>query len=546
MNYIIFRLLLILGMFLSIGCSSSEPSGENLIQGELIKSFSVTVEGGVTNGIIDNTGKTITLNGISNGNQITDVDVVLSDGVSIFPDPVSFIGNWDAEEKIQIKYGDISLTYTIILADYNKKSNIIYVNPMSKRQKIEFVGGDMERSQSFMQKASDPQAVANWCFKDIPFDICRVSYDKKQEETEGQKNMSFYDDAIRSMKNLKIANPDIKFWATMKSDYNGYNDQNNLPDWICDYSPTTRFDCDKYAVFLADYLEHMEDNGVRISYLATSKEWVGVITAERAKKIIEKLNSECENRNIKKPLYVDPASWGISQGVEFIKSASSIGSLELYYGFSTHNLNGNESEKLIYEKFVTEANKYGKFAFADETSTGAGGRTNGEEPTDLTGLIEAYMEKAEFYKDGIQGELFFEIFSRGVNAETRSVYFTNGGTPKRMRSYYVMKSFVEGICGGTHYVEPTHTSVDSCIKSMAFVDEEKAFLVVLNNGEDIVKNLGVSLVGEYPKANVEKMVCYDINEPIEGSEINNVEFFNNTLMTDVPAKSLTFITINYK
>lgn len=542
---ILINLLLLVWMFMSMGCSSSESGDETPLPEELIKSFSVTVEGRVLDGIIDNTKRTITLNGISNGNMISDVDVVLSDGVSIFPDPTAFIGNWDIEEKIQIKYNDTSLTYTVILADYNKSSNIISVNPLSKRQKIEFVGGDMERSQSFMQKASDPQTVANWCFRDIPFDICRVSYDKKQEESEGYKNMSFYDDAIKSMKNLKIANPNIKFWATMKSDYNGYNDENNLPDWICDYAPTTRFDCDKYAVFLADYLEHMEKNEVPISYLATSKEWVGVITAERAKTIIEKLNSECEKRNINKPLYVDPASWGISQGVEFIKSASSIGSLELYYGFSTHNLNGNESKKLIYEKFVAEANKHGKFAFADETSTGPGGRTNGEEPTDLTNLIEVYMEKAEFYKDGIQGELFFEVFSRGVNSETRCVYFTNGGAPKRMRSYYVMKSFVEGISGGTYYVEPTHTSVDSSIKSMAFVDEEKAFLVVLNNGESIVRSLGVSLVGDYPQANIKKMVYYDINGPIEGSEISDADFFNNAIVTDIPAKSLTFITIAY-
>ncbi|MFA6832014.1 MAG: hypothetical protein WCR36_07065, partial [Bacteroidaceae bacterium] len=184
------------------------------------------------------------------------------------------------------------------------------INPYAHKQKILFIGGDMERSQSFLQQAVNPEQVAAWCFGDVHFEICRVSYDKQQELIEGKKNFHFYDNAIKSMKLLQKVNPDIRFWSTMKSDYNGYEHTNNLPKWICDYKPTTRFDCDKYASFLADYLELMENNGVRIHYLAVAKEWVHVVTAQRAKEIINKLNILCEQRQIQKPLYVDPASWG--------------------------------------------------------------------------------------------------------------------------------------------------------------------------------------------------------------------------------------------
>lgn len=53
----------------------------------------------------------------------------------------------------------------------------VTINVDEKKQKILFIGGDMERSQSFMQKAKDPLLVAKWCFSDIPFEVCRVSYE---------------------------------------------------------------------------------------------------------------------------------------------------------------------------------------------------------------------------------------------------------------------------------------------------------------------------------------------------------------------------------
>ena len=59
---------------------------------------------------------------------------------------------------------------------------------------------------------------------DIPFNTYRVKYDKLQEMTEGDVDMDgAYADQVKSMKLLKLASPDIKFYATMKSDYNGYN-----------------------------------------------------------------------------------------------------------------------------------------------------------------------------------------------------------------------------------------------------------------------------------------------------------------------------------
>lgn len=415
------------------------------------------------------------------------------------------------------------------------------INPHTHKQKILFIGGDMERSQGFLQQAANSEQIATWCFKDIHFEICRVSYDKQQELTEGKKVFHFYDNAIKSMKLLQKINPNIRFWATMKSDYNGYQHVNNLPNWICDYKPTTRFDCDKYAGFLADYLELMETNGVRIHYLAVAKEWVHVVTAERARQIINKLNVICERRKIHKPLYVDPASWGVTQGVKFVQQVDKIGSEDLYYGFSTHNLNKKEHNQFLYEDFVSAVSHCGKLAFADETGTGSGGRTHGEEPEDMNHILNVYREKAEFYQDGIQGELFFEPFSRGVSSETRSIYFIKNGQAKRMRSYYVMQQFVNGISGKGMYYVPCHTQdVHEGTYTMAFTNGEELFVTIINKSDCLQSNVSISLPNAFEIGTVNRCV-FEQTLSISGME-NKIEGVDSSVTLDFPAKSITFLT----
>lgn len=426
-----------------------------------------------------------------------------------------------------------------------RPANLVTVDYSRQRQRIEVIGGDMERSQHFLVYAKDPQQVADWCFKDIPFNVCRVSYDKKQELIEGDKNMGFYNKAVEAMKMVKKANPNIKFWATMKSDYNGYEKKNNLPDWICNYNPTTWFDCDKYGIFLADYLEYMESQGVGISYLAVSKEWTQVITAERAKKTINKVIEECAKRNIKQPLFVDPASWSISQGVKYIKDVAKANSMDLYYAFSTHNLNDAEKNSFIYEEFVAEASKYNKPAIADESPAGAGGKYYGVDPATLSGILSAYKERADFYKDGIQGEIFFELFSRGVEGETRRIYFEKYGEAKRMRSYFVMKEFSIGAFD-TRYIEPTHFGVSSSVHSMAFANDDKLFIVLLNESSSPIDE--ISVVCDLDNREIVNVshVYFDEEQPTSGTRVDNVETRGTIIPIKMAKGSISFITVNLR
>lgn len=80
----------------------------------------------------------------------------------------------------------------------------------------------MERSAHFLNRATNSQEIANWYYKDIKFAYSRVSYDRQQELSEGNPNMAFYDGAVAAMKLVQNARPSVKFWATLKSDYDGF------------------------------------------------------------------------------------------------------------------------------------------------------------------------------------------------------------------------------------------------------------------------------------------------------------------------------------
>ncbi|MCG8578672.1 MAG: hypothetical protein MI866_02070 [Bacteroidales bacterium] len=413
----------------------------------------------------------------------------------------------------------------------------ITVDYAAKQQKITMIGSDMERSASFLQNAANPQEIADWCYKDIDNVVCRVSYDKKQELVEGTTNFSFYNNAIESMKMVKAANPDVKFWATMKSDYNGYNNENNLPDWICNYKPTTWFNTNKYGTFLADYLELMNNNGVPISYISVSKEW-SVITVDRAHQIIQKINSECNSRGIPQPQYMSPASWGVSQGISYVESVGNkAGYVDMYAGFSSHNLN---NQPHLWDEFVNACSNLSKPAYCDESGTGGGGRTNGEEPETLDALLNAYSEKATMYAAGLQGELMFEPWSRGVNSETRTIYFTSGQEGKRMRSYYIMKQFANHI-SGRNYLSSYSSGVPG-VEIMSFGNDQEIALWLINTSSTEYSELDVNISNTRINGKVYQY-NWDINSKIQGEAgILEPNVFKN-FTCNLKAKSINLIVI---
>ncbi|WP_372756113.1 T9SS type A sorting domain-containing protein [Mariniflexile sp.] len=366
------------------------------------------------------------------------------------------------------------------------------------------------------------------------------------------ENMAFYDDAILTMKAIKAANPDVKFLATMRSDYNGYNsdNRNNLPEYIYNYScveaneegkcirtlGNSAFNTDAFGIFLADYLELMHTNGLTISYLATAKEWT-VVTAQRSHDTYLKLVSECANRGIPVPEIIAPASWSLSQGINYANQVADLGFQDEYHSFSSHNLNSQDE---LFSDFANAASAIGKKAWNDESSAGGGSRTQGVNP-DLSLAIDAYIEKTKQYEGGLVGECFFEINSRGVDSETRTIYFKNNTEAKRLRSYYIMKDFANNIVD-KNYIQSTISSLTN-VHTMAFGSDHRFTLVVINDGESDINNLPIHFNNVQLNGNIQESSWVNTSND-EGDKRVIIKENASSFKTDIRAKSINIYTIN--
>ncbi|MBP8792393.1 MAG: hypothetical protein KBH29_04375, partial [Lutibacter sp.] len=402
----------------------------------------------------------------------------------------------------------------------------VSINASNTKQKIVLMGGDMERNAPALLLAPNKSEIVDWLVKDIPFNTFRVKYDKLQEMTEGVVDLDgTYAEQVLSMKMLLAANPDIKFFATMKSDYHGYNqgNRNNLPTFIYDESydsstdattGTKSFDGVKYGRFLADYIEYMSVNNVPITYLSTSKEW-SIMTATRAKATIESLISNLASRNIAMPLIVDAGSWSLTQGITTVNTYISNNVDQYVYGYGAHKYGGSDT----WPEYVTAVKKTGKIGINDESSHGGGGQTT-EVEVPITNALSWYTDKCNSYEGGIQGELFFEVWMKNNNFNkyyARPIVFTGSENGRRMRSYYIMKKFAENAVDAT-YVSQTLSNFDN-VASMAFVKDNKMVLWMINSSETAYSDFSVNInnFGLKEGMKVER-VNWDDTAVIEGAE----------------------------
>lgn len=420
----------------------------------------------------------------------------------------------------------------------------ITIDVNAKEQQINMIGTDFERTPKFLQKAANPQEIANWAVKDIPYRACRVPYDKQQEMVQGVKNLAYYDDIIASMKMLRIANPDLEFYATMKSDYNGYGKTNNLPDWMYDYDNKTYFLLDEYVQFLADYLELMHSEGLTIKYMTVAKEWTGVITASRTVDIIDGLAVELPKRGVPIPLCTDPSAWGADGAKKFVNSIINLGAAERFHAFSAHWYDCTSSYAKVLTRFTNfsiACNNANAYAWNDESGYGQDGSFSAF-PDDISSLFTVYSRRCNMYEAGIHGELFFEICSRGQAGENRSIYFTEGMKGVRNITYYVGKKFAENIYMH-NYVKPVNNSLASEVYSMSFVTDSMVALWVVNGSTNNYNSLGLAVNNATINGRIDQF-DYSMESIIQGDYTLVEKPASGGLYVNVPARTLSCILIH--
>lgn len=372
-------------------------------------------------------------------------------------------------------YSLVALLFALALPLISKGAPAITINPNESRQTITMMGGDMERSSMFLVEAANPMQIANWAFKEISFNVCRVQYDKHQELREGAPDFPWYERQVQAMKLVQAANPKIAFFATLRSDYHGYKmgDSNNFPTWI--WKPDSKqFRAEKWGGFLADYVIHMHRSGLPIRYISTGKEMTQLIDAKLAVATAKAMFEKLDAAKVPRPQLTEPGAWSLPQATDFIRQAGEIEELKMFHAYATHNYRKHgESD---WREFCLAAKHAGAEAWNAESSMG--GRDIGDSDSPFSIAVDNMARRIQQYRAGINGEVFFELWSRGISRESRAIWFRKGIPAKRHRSYYLMKAWTNSVIGRT--VVETTCATPHAIEALAFRKGNQLSLWLVN------------------------------------------------------------------
>ena len=446
----------------------------------------------------------------------------------------------------------LSVLLTVIVTGVSHAQIPLSIRLNQTQQQIVMMGADMERSAGALQRAKNKEEIIRWVFDGTDgVDYLRVSFNKKQELERDQKRPEIYKAQIASMQQIKAVRADIRFWATPITDYGGYNHENNLPDWIYrgggynggKYEPD-KLEVGLYAEFLADYLQLMHQNDVSIFCLSPTKEWSQVITSAKASQIIRLLGKECKDRDVPMPVIVGPSSWSVTGGIGDLKRIQKLGDQSLYAGFSTHKYNKSGTERNV-RQFVELSATMGKPAFNDESGFGAAGRTSGEEP-EFERILASFFARAPDYRAGLAGEVFFENWSRGINSETRSIYFKKGGPAKRMRAHFLFLEFAAAAMK-SWYVPSLFKTPQQEMETMAFWKGTELTIWIMNENDNQSKTLNVRLTGgSLSDTNFEIVSWSKASENIEGDRAKAEATAKNKFVFVAEPNSINVIHLQLK
>ena len=243
-----------------------------------------------------------------------------------------------------------SSLFFLLLCGLTPAEELNLIIGREKQQKMRY-GIDYERLWYWTDSldAEERDSLAKWSVVDTEVDYIRVAINAGYELKEGQFNLRAYTKKIiPMMKEMKEANPDIKFFASPRpadEAEKGISWQ-PYPRWITgDHNKKGKFDLDweKCAEYLLRYLELMHSQGFKISFLDITNEWQsssgnnGRLTTAEAQKIVTYLKKKLPPNQM--PLIVAPSSWNYTQGASWLKTINTPKKRAAIDIASSHNTN---------------------------------------------------------------------------------------------------------------------------------------------------------------------------------------------------------------
>jgi len=373
------------------------------------------------------------------------------------------------------------------------------------RQPVHF-GIDAERLWFFWPERREQ--LAEMAVGRLKVDFARVAINGAYEREEGVTNISAYSDVIiPMMKTFRKYNPNLRFFASprpMKEVYKSKADAKWLADnfkhgnigmaayplWVGGHKRVVKrvykkVNKDKWARYLADYLNLMGREGLDIAYLDLMNEdqsmWGGDI--ENVLYVIDRIPTLLD-RSVTMPKIVFPSTWSPGDGLKKFLNVPSVAArrgevLKRIGVVATHNTPDADRNKF---------DEAGLVAFADAVravdpdkelwNTEMHGWVGTRSPSDdiLNSIILWRHLAAGF--SGIDTWLFFGPWKGAAHP---MVYSNRGHGPEMTAKYEIFKSVVNDTCGGRYVAS---ASSDKRIVPAVLMKERRMLVSVLNTGDD--------------------------------------------------------------
>lgn len=533
----------ILVLFIAVLLNSCN-NGNNVISTDsvAINEFKVKVCDEWIDCIIDNENNKISIPNIENGDVINEVQYVLSDGSILYPEPETFIGDWDENENILLLCNNIKKVYNLILSDYLPHYVTVYNEP---KQEL-FLGVDAERL--WYWRPSLKNQLADLAVGELKSSYVRVAICCDYEREEGNINEAAYDNVLEVMTEMKRINPDIKFFASpqplkeayseedMPAEWNGEVPWSPYPTWVLPVKKVNgkyetddnKLNIDNLARYYTDYLKFMNNKGFVISYMDVTNE-KNVITPAQNKQLYVKMQEKLSGTGIQMPKIIVPSAWNIQQSITWMNSVID-DNVDFFDIVSTHNTGDGGT----CENFINKAKNLNKIPWNTELHNWVGIET--EEEVLTSKVLWEYL-RAGFV--GIDTWLFYGP----LEGKDHTMIWSSSTEVKKSAKYEIYKNLVNYSNGGRYYriddIDNKNTITNS------FIKDNVLSIWVLNYGDETYKDIFFK-VDEFEIQSDLSCIIWNADNEKKGKKLEFNSLDNSTFKYDIMPKTLYFFKVNLK
>ncbi len=386
---------------------------------------------------------------------------------------------------------------------------------------------------------------ARGLYVDVDANFLRVPFFPQAHAENGDVDESQYDIELAAMRSVVAARPDVEIYASVK-----LNGANTFPAWVSQATANwplqngnifgntvLRPNPEHYSTMVADYLQYLKDEGIKIHFLGLNNETEGAVPANRYVATYDLLESKLdaagfvgEYRDFE---YVGPDSFGIPTAERFIDDLADLGRLDTIDYVASHYYpqhgSGNESDWL-------------------DLSNLSGGKPLWHTEFHMPGNTAAINELSQTVRDALS--VVFASFRNGVDSY---IWWDSGNSLNQVRDV-IKRDVMTTTLGATPvFTSPAYQGKgdpDGLPLYQAFVEDSKVTMWIVNPG-GAMNNVPVTMLSGQVASGLEGQyyLAPDGDNNLTSSDVVPLNFNLGTdgsifLISFIPAQSAAVVSFD--